>query len=269
MTRYVWASQLIGGLDVLDISSGAGAAAELLRGGGARSVTPVLVEQPRGPVVSHAEFRPTFRHPDGRRLDLPESSFDAIVAFEAIERVPSPAMLVSELHQALRPEGFVIVSATGEPAELSNAQLGRALGSDQLERLLRVWFRNCRLHRQHLWVMSLIGHGAMVGVGEDAVIAGGSFPGLCAPAARDQVTIAVASNRALPDASSTGLLLDAYPRRCAEPRYEALQEEVARALEELETIRLREAQATRQMQMVRAALKDIRAQIGALLSSGA
>ncbi|MGH9028383.1 MAG: class I SAM-dependent methyltransferase, partial [Acidimicrobiales bacterium] len=56
---------------------------------------------------------PTFKVFDGRHMDLPDSSVDRILCFDALHHVPNPSDVVCEMGRVLRPGGVAGFSEPG------------------------------------------------------------------------------------------------------------------------------------------------------------
>ena len=109
--RYAFAQALVVGLTVVDIGCGEGYGAARLGTVAARVVGVDLDDES----VTHAERtygagNVHFVVGDAARLPFGASSFDACIAFEVIEHVEEPALLLKEARRVLRPGGLVIVS---------------------------------------------------------------------------------------------------------------------------------------------------------------
>lgn len=110
--RYLWASLLLAGRDVLDLGSGEGYGAAILSRQAAR-VTGVDID---AQAVEHAAARyasPSVSFLSASALDLaplPDGRFDAVVAFEMIEHVQDHERLLGEVRRVMTERGLLIVS---------------------------------------------------------------------------------------------------------------------------------------------------------------
>lgn len=144
--RYLFARELVAGLDVVDVASGEGYGAALLAGR-ARSVVGVELDTA---VVAHAVrsyARPGLAYRVGRceALPLDDASADVVVSFETLEHVEAQSRFLAEVKRVLRPGGLLILSSpvrgvysVGNPNPFHVRELTR----DELEALVRTAFRN-------------------------------------------------------------------------------------------------------------------------------
>ena len=109
--RYVFATQYVDGLDVLDIASGEGYGSSLL-GRRAKSVTGVDIDPPtvESAQSRYGNARVRFREGSVAAIPFPDRSFDCVVSFETLEHVTLHEEMLSELKRVLRPSGFIIIS---------------------------------------------------------------------------------------------------------------------------------------------------------------
>ena len=112
VARYLFASQLCRGKEVLDVACGVGYGAQLLARQGAERVTAFDIDRD---TICHAmEF---YSHPrvayfvaSVDHLPFENDRFDVITCFEAIEHVEQPHRLLRCLARLLRPEGRLVMS---------------------------------------------------------------------------------------------------------------------------------------------------------------
>jgi SAM-dependent methyltransferase len=160
--RYVFARELVGGLNVLDAACGEGYGTALMATG-ASFVTGVDISDT---VVEHA----TARYPsdnlefivsDCLRLPFDDDEFDCAVSFETLEHMEDHEGLLTEFRRVLKPGGFLLLSSP-DKAVYSDQQQNRnefhvrELYRDEFESLLRAHFPAYRLWGQKLLFQSAI-----------------------------------------------------------------------------------------------------------------
>jgi ubiquinone/menaquinone biosynthesis C-methylase UbiE len=109
--RYRMAAEYCRDKTVLDIATGTGYGANMLRNAGARLVVAVDCNQD---ALAYARGRYgteglRWVALDGHRLPLGER-FDAITCFETVEHMTDPDLFLSELYRVLRPGGVLLIS---------------------------------------------------------------------------------------------------------------------------------------------------------------
>jgi 2-polyprenyl-3-methyl-5-hydroxy-6-metoxy-1,4-benzoquinol methylase len=156
--RYRWAATLAEGEEVLDAGCGTGwGTAVLARGGAARvvgvDVSEIAVKHGQHDLGDLAELRVG----DLCALDLPDTSFDLVVCFEAIEHLDDPSSALDHLRRVLRPGGLLLVSTPvkgiypeGNPFHLNEYEPG------ELEAALRRRFAHVRADRQRTQAATLL-----------------------------------------------------------------------------------------------------------------
>jgi GT2 family glycosyltransferase/SAM-dependent methyltransferase/glycosyltransferase involved in cell wall biosynthesis len=112
MSRYKFAAQFARGKRVLDVASGSGYGAELLKAAGASDVVGLdyNLDALAYSLRTHARGKPEFLAGDAQVLPFSSASFDLIVSFETLEHVPEPERMLSELRRVLRDDGILVVS---------------------------------------------------------------------------------------------------------------------------------------------------------------
>lgn len=110
LARYRWAATSISETDgVLDVASGVGYGAEVLRRAGAAKVVSVDMS------VDALDFgRDRYgllaARSDATCLPFPDDSFDVAVSLETIEHLPDPPALLAEIRRVLIPGGRLMLS---------------------------------------------------------------------------------------------------------------------------------------------------------------
>jgi SAM-dependent methyltransferase len=218
--RYLFASRLVGGRDVLDLASGEGFGAALLAQA-AHSVVGIDIDER---TVEHSRLNYAvdnlqFEVGDARDLSQFEpGSFGAVVAFELIEHMAEHDQLLGAIDRVLAADGMLIISSPNKQAytderDFQNPYHVRELTLDQLLAVLKGRFTNVSA-----WAQRTIG-GSLLSPLE-----------LAAPALKElqsffiersdedwrvvddispMYVIAVASNGKLPQSSGESLLVDA------------------------------------------------------------
>ena len=106
--RYLFASELVKGLDVLDVACGSGYGSLVLKETGSYrgiDVDPGAIRQAR-------ESFPGGRYILGSIYQLPQGDgvMGAVVSFETLEHVDKPERLVAEIARVLKPGGVLVGS---------------------------------------------------------------------------------------------------------------------------------------------------------------
>jgi GT2 family glycosyltransferase/glycosyltransferase involved in cell wall biosynthesis/SAM-dependent methyltransferase len=154
--RYLFARELVGNRDVLDIASGEGYGAALLAEV-ARSVVGVDIAEE---VITHARERyrgGNLRFKVGAcdAIPLAEASVDVVVSFETIEHHDRHEGMMAEIKRVLRPGGLLVISspdrhqyalASNQPNPFHVKELSRA----EFEQLLQSHFRHAVLCGQRI-----------------------------------------------------------------------------------------------------------------------
>jgi SAM-dependent methyltransferase len=211
LARYRWASACVAGLRVLDAGCGVGYGSLLLRAAGATHVTGVdlsreAVQAANARAVAGVEFVCG----DISALPLEDASCDVTVCFEAIEHVDNQPLTLDELRRVLTPDGLLIISSPnrdvyqeGNPHHTHEYAPGELLGT------LSERFANVRLQRQQAWLASIICDDATLAEDDpgqpldiDVRKIAGMNPG------KETFTLALASDRELPDPGMMAVLTD-------------------------------------------------------------
>jgi SAM-dependent methyltransferase len=163
--RYLWASQVVHGRDVLDAGCGAGHGAGLLAAAGARHVIGVDSSAERIGEAEGAIEGPTdFVLGDLAALPFKDGSFEVAVCLDVIEQSAQAQAqaqaqaIVGELRRVLRADGHLLISlaAAAAPDPTYPGAAGRELPTDGLEGLLRSHFATVGLYAQHQCLGSIV-----------------------------------------------------------------------------------------------------------------
>jgi O-antigen biosynthesis protein len=218
--RYLFASALVRGRNVLDLASGEGFGAALLAES-ALSVTGVdiedqAIEHSRG---NYSAENLEFRVADARELSAFEpGSFGAVVAFELIEHLAEHDQLLAAIERVLTPDGILIIStpdrtAYSDDRDFQNPFHVRELTSEELLSMLRSRFANVRAWGQRLANGSTIwpfGAAASdVEAGQRFIIERDGDDWRQASGIQAMYAIAVASNGPIPHTPPSSWLVDA------------------------------------------------------------
>lgn len=129
----------VAGCDLLDLGCGTGRVAALAAQRGARvtavDLSPAMVERARA-LVDLADARLAVM--DAQELDLPDASFDRVVASFSVMFCPEPHRALAEARRVLRPGGLFAAGVWSFPEEcehaaVSAAALAVALREDALD----------------------------------------------------------------------------------------------------------------------------------------
>ena len=144
LARYEYISQYCRGKRVLDVATGTGYGANILRRNGAAEV--VAVDREQGALDYAAERYGTdgLQWVHGDAYDLPfEREFDVVVSFETIEHLKEPEQFVVQCKKAVKEDGLYAVSTpenVGGPfvSVYHELEFNRAEFRELLERHFRV-----------------------------------------------------------------------------------------------------------------------------------
>jgi radical SAM superfamily enzyme YgiQ (UPF0313 family)/SAM-dependent methyltransferase len=216
--RYLFASQLVTGLDVLDVASGEGYGSALLARS-ARQVVGVDLSPDAVEFAASRYPRANLRFLRGSAGAIPlegQGHFDAVVSFETIEHLDAVVQqaFLAEVRRLLRPNGLLVVSTpnravySDQPGYRNDFHL-KEFYPDEFRAFLRGAFRNVEFLAQrvfstsYLWTMD-----APREVATEFRLERG--PGGFGPSSRpkpDKYLVAVCSDAALP-ALNGSLLVD-------------------------------------------------------------
>lgn len=152
LKRYAFAVPHCADKDVLDAACGTGYGSSFLAQS-AKAVTAIDVSEETIEYARRRYDAPniTFATMDAHALELPDGSLDTVCAFEMIEHVERPAVVLSEFARVLRPGGTLVVStpraaeSTTSPENPFHVQEWEAA---DFEALLRSRFRTVELYGQ-------------------------------------------------------------------------------------------------------------------------
>ena len=111
VARYEFASPLCRGRRVLDVATGTGYGASILRRNGAAAVVAVDREQAALDYAANRYGSDGLEWINADAYDLPfEDEFDVVVSFETIEHLKDPERFVEQCKKAMTPDGTYVVS---------------------------------------------------------------------------------------------------------------------------------------------------------------
>lgn len=155
--RYVFASDIVRGLNVLDVACGTGYGARRMLEGGARRVTGVdLSLEAVG--YAHERFggdgEGRFVCGDAVRLPFPDRAFDAVVSFETLEHIRAYSRFLAECKRVLTDGGVIVCSTPNR--RIFSPNLSRPLNPfhvkefwpQEFHRLMSRHFSDVVLHGQ-------------------------------------------------------------------------------------------------------------------------
>ena len=110
--RYLWASQFLRSLKVLDVGCGYGYGSNFLANGIAREV--VAMDSDKSAIeFASKNYRMKnliFKAGDATNLDFESESFDAVVSFEVIEHLRQYELFMEMIRNVLKPSGLFLIS---------------------------------------------------------------------------------------------------------------------------------------------------------------
>ena len=215
--RYLFASSVVAGKEVLDIGSGEGyGAAWLARS--AKRVVGIDIDSPSVTHSAHKYVRDNLKFVCGSALDLSmcdDASFDVVTCFETIEHLAEHDQLMRSIKRVLRADGVFLVSTPDRDiyttGHYNNPFHVRELNRQEFEELLDRYFGHRVLYTQTFTVGSAISRLS----GPDADVTALQFAGSRStdgwtedPASAGQYLVAVASDAVLPQLPGTSHLHD-------------------------------------------------------------
>lgn len=275
--RYLWASRLATGLNVLDAGCGTGYGLELIADGGARRTVGIDISELAVAEAAKANRSDAVEVLEGDVRNLPFSNgeFDLAVCFEVIEHVEEPETVLDELARVLAPHGLLCISTPnrrvyppGNPFHVHEYE------PEEFAETLRHRFAHVRLHRQTAWLASgIFSDQEMSALGANDV----PSPNVIKTASRDPgqeiFTVAIAGHEPLPDIEPLIALGEAFEVGWWQGQLDNVQSELrvrsaklaeaerqcedyAAALIEVETDLARAQDETSRLRTARAELED-------------
>ncbi|HET9476074.1 MAG TPA: methyltransferase domain-containing protein [Dehalococcoidia bacterium] len=159
IVRYLFASRLVEGKQVLDVASGSGYGSDILKAAGASQVIGLdrSEEAVRYGAVRHASTKPDYLTADAEHLPLADSVFDVVVSFETIEHLPDPLQFLREIKRVLTPGGLFIVSTPNRGVFIEgNPWHLHEFTYEELKSALRAMFKHIETLSQDDWIASAV-----------------------------------------------------------------------------------------------------------------
>lgn len=234
VVRYLFATRFVGGKRVLDVASGVGYGADLLRSAGATEVVALdrSPEAARYGKTHHSKFRPAYVLGDVESLPLQSAQFDVVVSFETIEHVPDYQRFLAEVKRALRQDGLFIASTPNRGVYVEgNPFHTKEFTLDEFEEALAGHFRYVKTFSQDDWIASAVFSPEEM-EGSDKPIAGqlSLFKAVGKSPSQTLYMVSLCSEVPLPEAGQEVVLTSLY-----EMRY--YLEEIARRDAEIERLK--------------------------------
>lgn len=158
IVRYLFATRFVAGKQVLDVASGVGYGADLLRSAGATEVV-ALDRSPEAVKYGkkhHSKFRPAYVLGDVESLPLQSAQFDVVVSFETVEHIPDYQRFLAEVKRALRRDGLFIVSTPNRGVHVGSPFHTKEFTFDEFEEALAGHFRYVKTFSQDDWIASAV-----------------------------------------------------------------------------------------------------------------
>ena len=160
--RYLIASELAGGLDVLDVASGEGYGSFLLAHV-AKSVVGVDIAQEAVSSANRNYARDNLRFECADCVELPleDASVDFVVSFETIEHHDQHEAMLAEIKRVLKPNGVLLISSPNRPEyDLTLSEPNhyhvKELDSDEFSGLLKNYFQQQTVYAQRVLAGSVV-----------------------------------------------------------------------------------------------------------------
>ena len=226
--RYLAASPVCAGKDVLDAACGTGYGSALLART-ARTVTGVDID---GATIEacrtnycHRHENLSFLQGDVAGIPLQDASVDVVISFETIEHVDAPRQIefLREIRRVLRPGGLLVMSSPNKDDAHANEFHVHELEECEFRNLLKQQFGRCAYFRQKIVLSSFIrphdadgdDRAALYGI----MARDGQPTEPCEPDIESKYVIALASDGEIPALSSSvnldvgGAILEAFIRQ--------------------------------------------------------
>lgn len=159
IARYRFAAQFIAGKQVLDVASGSGYGAELLKAAGATRVVGLdnSLDAVLYAISEHTTGSPDYALGDALRLPVRDRVFDTVVSFETLEHVPDPKQMLGELCRVLKNDGLLIISTPNKSVYLEgNPFHVHEMTHEEFLESLQAQFKNVTLLAQDNWLASAL-----------------------------------------------------------------------------------------------------------------
>jgi 2-polyprenyl-3-methyl-5-hydroxy-6-metoxy-1,4-benzoquinol methylase len=108
--RYLFASEVVKGMLVVDVACGSGIGTDYLLKAGARSCLGLDIDSATLDYAIAAYNKCSFAQCDATNLCLPDGSVDAVVSFETIEHVKDQKVFLLECKRVLKTGGILVCS---------------------------------------------------------------------------------------------------------------------------------------------------------------
>ena len=159
IVRYLFATRFVRGKRVLDVASGVGYGADLLKSAGAAEVVALdrSAEAVKYGRKHHSKSRPDYVVGDVESLPVRSTQFDVVVSFETIEHVPDYQRFLAEVKRALRQDGLCIVSTPNKSVYVEgNPFHTKEFTFAEFEQALAGYFRYVETFSQDDWIASAV-----------------------------------------------------------------------------------------------------------------
>ncbi|HEX6462230.1 MAG TPA: class I SAM-dependent methyltransferase [Candidatus Saccharimonadales bacterium] len=162
IARYMAATDIVKGKDVLDIASGSGYGTALLAKQ-AKSVVGVDISK-EAIEFANKEYPAkniAYKKSDGKTIPFADNTFDVVVSFETIEHIDDYDFFMEEIKRVLKDDGLFILSTPNELefAEGNHFHL-HEFEQDELLELAKRYYSNVEPFFQSTWIGNLIGQKA-------------------------------------------------------------------------------------------------------------
>ncbi|UCH87487.1 MAG: class I SAM-dependent methyltransferase [Dehalococcoidia bacterium] len=159
IVRYLFATRFVRGKRVLDVASGVGYGADILKSAGAAEVVAIdrSPEAVKYGKKHHSRYQPAYVVGDAESLPVRSSQFDVVVSFETIEHVPDYQRFLAEVKRALRQDGLCIVSTPNRDVYVEgNPFHTKEFTFAEFEQTLTGYFQYVETLSQDDWIASTV-----------------------------------------------------------------------------------------------------------------